>query len=102
VEREPDEGAAHDARYFIGSADLLQRNLDFRIEALVPVTDSDLCAQLEDVLSLDLADDRFSWTLDGEGRWSKVPTVRGISVQERLAEMATERFRQQRPHETAL
>src|SRR6185437_4186015 len=37
---------AHEARYFIGSADLIQRNLDFRIEALVPVLDPELCGAL--------------------------------------------------------
>ncbi|HLI15371.1 MAG TPA: polyphosphate kinase 1 [Acidimicrobiales bacterium] len=88
------------ARYFIGSADLMERNLDRRIEAVVPVRDPDLCARLEDILRLDLADDTSSWELSATGGWSRVPTRAGISAQRGLQELALERARRRRSPET--
>ena len=51
------------AEYLIGSADLMPRNLDHRVEALVPVTDPRLRARLAEMLELDLADDMLAWEL---------------------------------------
>ncbi len=96
----PVESGAHEAQYFIGSADLIQRNLDFRIEALVPVRDPELCARLEDVLTLGFADDMFSWSLGRDGQWSRVPTTAGVAVHQRLQELAIDRARHRRQHES--
>ncbi len=79
------------ARYFVGSADLIQRNLDFRIEALVPVLDPELCGRLEDVLTLSAEDDHFSWTLCEDGRWRRNQGPAEHSVQRRLQELAHDR-----------
>ena len=57
--------------YYIGSADLMHRNLDKRVELLTPVENHELQAELEDTLERCLADDTFSWTLDAEGRWHR-------------------------------
>jgi polyphosphate kinase len=95
----PIEVGANEAQYCIGSADLIQRNLDHRIEALVPVRDADLQARLEDILTLGFADDTFSWTLGRDGSWSRVPTVNNISIHRCLQELAIERARHRRPHE---
>jgi polyphosphate kinase len=57
--------------YYIGSADLMPRNLDTRVELLTPVEDPELKPELEDTLERCLADDTFSWTLDSEGAWSR-------------------------------
>ncbi len=84
------------ATYFIGSADLMERNLDHRIEAVVPVRDADLCARLEDILTLDRLDDTSSWTLDPGGDWRRVQQVRGIHAQRRFEELARERSRRRR------
>ena len=86
-------GHARPARYVIGSGDLMERNLDRRIEALVPVRDRELRARLEEILSLCLADDRQAWSLDAKGTWHRVSTTSGISLQERLCELAAERRR---------
>jgi polyphosphate kinase len=67
------------AEYLIGSADLMPRNLDHRVEALVPVTDPRLRARLADQLEVNLADDVLAWELDADGAWRKVPTVAGVS-----------------------
>ena len=66
------------ARYFIGSADLMERNLDRRIEALVPVRDPELRARLEDMLALNLADDTNSWALGPDGNWATGPDQVGL------------------------
>ncbi len=62
----------------MGSADLMERNLDRRIEVLVPVLDPELQARLLEVLDLNLADDTNSWVLGPNGTWTRVPTVEGI------------------------
>jgi polyphosphate kinase len=80
-----------EAEYLIGSADLMPRNLDRRVEALTPVGDPRLKARLAEVLDANLADDTLSWELGPDGEWSKVPTVRGVSTQRRLEELAVAR-----------
>jgi polyphosphate kinase len=57
--------------YYIGSADLMPRNLDTRVELLAPVEDPELQAEIEDTLERCLADDTFSWTLDSDGVWTR-------------------------------
>jgi polyphosphate kinase len=57
--------------YYVGSADLMPRNLDTRVELVAPVEDEDLRRQLEDTLDRCLADDTFAWTLDSEGAWHR-------------------------------
>ena len=48
--------------YYIGSADLMPRNLDTRVELLVPVEQPELQAELQDTLDRCLADDTYAWT----------------------------------------
>jgi polyphosphate kinase len=93
---DPAKTMGNRATYFIGSADLMERNLDHRIEAVVPVRDPELCARLEDILALDLQDDTFSWALDQIGDWRRLPQVRGIHAQRRFEELARERSRRRR------
>ncbi len=57
--------------YYIGSADLMPRNLDTRVELLVPVEDPELQHELEDTLERCFADDTNAWTLDAEGEWKR-------------------------------
>jgi polyphosphate kinase len=98
-----DDGAtAHDgdeARYFIGSADLMERNLDRRVEVLAPVIDPELRSRLDETLELNLSDDASTWELGPTGRWHRVPRVRGFSTQKRLQELAVERSRKRRSSE---
>jgi polyphosphate kinase len=61
------------ARHLIGSADLMPRNLDRRVEVLTPVVDPDLQARLDEVLDVELADDVLAWTLGSDGRWTRAP-----------------------------
>ena len=57
--------------YYVGSADLMPRNLDTRVELLAPIDDPELQAELQDTLDRCLADDTNSWTLGPDGRWTR-------------------------------
>ena len=66
----------------IGSSDLMPRNLDRRVEAIVPVADPDLKNEIEEFLELELTDDTLAWELAGNGTWRKVATSDGVNTQE--------------------
>jgi polyphosphate kinase len=63
--------------WFIGSADLMERNLDRRIEAFVPIDDPDAQRTLDDILETMLTDDRRSWQLANDGRWDRTERLTG-------------------------
>ncbi len=58
-------------RYWIGSGDLMPRNLDTRVELLAPVDDERLRAQLQDEIERCLADDTFGWELRPDDVWHR-------------------------------
>ena len=75
----------------IGSADLMPRNLDRRVEVLTPVDDPDAREQLRRLLWHGLADDTNSWELGPDGEWQRVPTTAGCSAQRVAYDDAIER-----------
>jgi polyphosphate kinase len=77
-------------KYYIGSADLMPRNLDRRVECVAPVTDPALTARLAEILEVNLEDDVLAWELTPQG-WRKVKTKVGISTHQRLQELAEKR-----------
>jgi polyphosphate kinase len=66
-------GRTAPVRYFIGSADMMPRNLDRRVEALTPVADPALAARLQEILDVNLADGCLAWRLRPDGQWERVP-----------------------------
>jgi len=74
--------------HYIGSADLMPRNLDRRVEALTPVDDPDLQAQLDEIIDIELADDTLAWALGADGVWHKDDTPGSIDSHRRLQEVA--------------
>jgi polyphosphate kinase len=80
-----------DTEYVIGSADMMPRNLDRRVEAMLRVSDGRLRAQLDEILELNFADDLLAWSLEADGTWSKVPVVHGIDAQVALQELVLAR-----------
>ena len=84
-------GSGDEAEYLIGSADLMQRNLDRRVEAAIPIKASDLMARLEEVLRVNLSDDLLAYTLAGDGLWAKVPPIDGINTHFRFEDLALAR-----------
>ena len=56
---------------YIGSADLMPRNLDTRVELLTPIRDESLRAELTDTLDRCFADNTNCWDLDSECTWTR-------------------------------
>jgi polyphosphate kinase len=74
-------------RVYIGSADLMPRNLYNRVELVVPVEDARLRADLLDILDRSLADNTNAWVLRSDGGWiRRQPEGEQRSVQRELAE----------------
>jgi len=63
-------------RYFLGSADLLPRNLDHRLEAVAPVEDVRLQQRLGAALDA-LLEDTTAWELESNGSWQRVSRKKG-------------------------
>jgi polyphosphate kinase len=62
---------AGDPDIFIGSADMMHRNLDRRVEALVKITQSDQIRQLYEILDLGMSETVAVWELKANGAWSR-------------------------------
>jgi polyphosphate kinase len=56
---------------WIGSADLMHRNLDRRVEALVQLEDAEHVSYISTLLDLYLANSTAHWTLQNDGKWSR-------------------------------
>jgi polyphosphate kinase len=81
-------GQGDEAEHYLGSSDLMPRNLDRRVEVVVPVTDSLLRTRIKDILDICLADDVLAWELQPDGGWHRVPTVLGLNSHRRFQELA--------------
>jgi polyphosphate kinase len=57
---------------YIGSADLMQRNLDHRIEVLTPVENARVRQEIHAILDSALEDDTNAWALGPDGEWTRV------------------------------
>ena len=81
--------------YYIGSADLMKRNLEQRVEIVAPVEAPALRAELRTLLDLHLADERSAWDMQPDGsyvqRRPEDPDAPGC--QQRLIALAEERLR---------
>jgi polyphosphate kinase len=69
--------AGDDVRMLIGSADLMPRNLDRRIEVLLPVESSRTRHELNAILDSVFADNTFAWELAPDGTWSRLTPGKG-------------------------
>ena len=79
--------------YYLGSSDLMPRNLDRRVEVVVPVSDPKLRLRLSHILETSLSDDVLAWELGPDGDWRRVPTVEQLNSQKRFQEVALESAR---------
>ncbi len=76
---------------YIGSADWMTRNLDRRVEAVVPVEDQEILKDLQEILGVMLADNRQAWELQPDGQYIQRHPADGIKdlcSQKILMEMA--------------
>ncbi len=63
--------------WYIGSADLMDRNLDRRVEAVTPVEDHEAQGRLTRIIDVMLADDRRSWQLLPDATWVRTEVLAG-------------------------
>ncbi|MCR2051573.1 RNA degradosome polyphosphate kinase [Actinomyces bowdenii] len=63
--------AGGETELYIGSADLMHRNLDRRVEALVRITDPAMVAELEELVTHCASDEVASWHLQPDGTWTR-------------------------------
>jgi polyphosphate kinase len=84
-------------RVLMGSADLMPRNLDSRVELVTPVEEPGLRAEMLDVLTRCFAENANAWELDAEGTWTRLTPENGQrrSVQEELRERHAARAAEQ-------
>ena len=66
-------------RYYIGSADWMHRNLDARVETLVPIEHPDLKKYLQFLFNVYLRDNQQRWILDSKGDYHSVKKKKGES-----------------------
>jgi polyphosphate kinase len=86
---------AGEEEYYIGSADLMTRNLESRVELVVPIEDPALKKELNKFFEIQLEDTRSAWDMGADGEYTqRQPTGRGEvvkSCQQRLIEAAEKR-----------
>ncbi len=85
--------AGRPVRVAVGSADLMERNLDRRVEVVVPIGDPALQRRVAGLLDWALLDQATSWELGSNGRWLRtapeVPTHSlGLSLQDQFQTQA--------------
>lgn len=75
---------SRNAKVFISSADLMQRNLSRRIEALVPIENATVHAQvLDQIMLANLKDTKQSWIMDKKGKYTRMQSEEnGFSAHE--------------------
>ena len=83
-----------EAQLYLGSSDLMHRNLDRRVEAVAPIEDPALRLRMHEILTTVLADDVLAWELRADGTWFRVPSERGVCCQRRFQELAVARAAQ--------
>ena len=69
----------------------MPRNLDRRVEAMVPIRDRGLRRRLGEILDVCLRDDVLAWRLRPDGSSERVPTIKGLNSQRRFTELALAR-----------
>ena len=69
--------SGEDRTYLMGSADMMTRNLDHRIEILVPVETALARNEVETILKSLLADNTNAWELAADGTWTRVMQPKG-------------------------
>ncbi|MGH1503991.1 MAG: polyphosphate kinase 1 [Acidimicrobiales bacterium] len=76
--------------YYFGSADMMPRNLDRRVEAVVRAVGDEVKARLQEIVDVNLADDTNSWCLDPVDGYRRIAGGT-VSAHDRLEELAHQR-----------
>jgi len=87
------EQGGPDFSIYIGSADLMERNLDRRVEVLVPIEDLSLQSEVLEDFEITWRDDLFTWVLGTDRRWRRLQPVNNFSAQAEFKRQALDRSR---------
>ncbi len=82
-----------DFSIYMGSADMMERNLDRRVEVLVPIETPALQLEILEAFDVTWRDDRFTWVLGTDRRWRRLQSVNDFSAQSEFKRLATQRSR---------
>ena len=63
--------------YFIGSADIMKRNLEERVEVITPVEPAELRAELREILDVQFTDQRSGWLMQADGSYVQQKPAKG-------------------------
>jgi polyphosphate kinase len=91
--------AGDERTYLIGSADLMQRNLDHRIEVIVPVEAPHVRAEIETIFRRLLTDNSQAWLMAPDGSWERAHPAEG--VRRRASQLVAMRGRMRAKRRTA-
>jgi polyphosphate kinase len=78
---------------YIGSADLMERNLDRRVEVLVPIEEPALQSDVLEAFEITWRDDLFTWVLGTDRRWRRLQPVNNFSAQREFKRRILDRSR---------
>jgi polyphosphate kinase len=70
-----------DFSIYLGSTDLMERNLDRRVEVMVPIENESLQRELLESFEITWRDDLFTWVLGTDRRWRRLQSVNDFSAQ---------------------
>jgi len=86
-----------DPQVYIGSADMMHRNLDRRVEALVRLVDPDHLKEIDSLFDRAMSDQVTSWALDASGGWTRSETAADgtplVDLQDELMQVISRRKR---------
>ena len=86
-----------DPQIYIGSADMMHRNLDRRVEALVRLTDPDHLTEIDQLFDQAMDEHTSSWHLEGDGTWERHSADEAgrplTDLQDRLMQQTVQRAR---------
>ena len=88
-------GTPGDAEFsiWLGSADLMERNLDRRVEVQVPIENRTLQQELLEAFEVTWRDDLYTWVLGTDRRWRRLQPVNNFSAQSEFKRLAMLRSR---------
>jgi len=81
-------------KVLFGSADMMERNLDRRVEVTVPIQDPALQKEIVENFEISWSDDLYTWVLGTDRRWRRLQPVNNISAQRIFKARAIQRSRE--------
>jgi polyphosphate kinase len=93
-----------DEEYFIGSADLMMRNLESRVEVVTPVEDPKLRQELRLILDVQLSSRKQVWEMQSDGHYTErqeIADTESLNSQDTFIELAQKRMAAASKHQQA-